>query len=82
MKFIYILLPVPAIKWGCRNRLDRPGVQAIDVNTNAIRMRARHIERFHTAILAEVVLRDSGIERIRPYVVRPAQQAKVIRRYE
>ena len=61
---MHILLPVGAIEWRNCERAYRLGFQASGVNANAVRMRAWQIERLDSAMSAEIVLRDSGIESV------------------
>ena len=72
-----ILLPVYAIERRHCNGFDAVRLQAIRIDADAIRMRARHVERLDSAMAAEVMLRDPGVKSVCLDVVFPIEQTKV-----
>jgi len=62
-KCVGIFFPVPAVEVFDLYRFCL-GVQAVNINVNAVRVRAWSIERLNAASLAKAVFRHTGIERI------------------
>ncbi len=74
---MHILFPIRAVKRRNRNRLNRFGFQAIDIDADAGRVGSWHIERLDAAMPTKGVLCDSGIECVGLQVVFASNKAKV-----
>jgi len=68
-----MLFPVPAVE-RFYSQLLRERIEAANVNAVSIRIRARYVERFDAAHVAECVLSDAGVERVCRDVIVAMQQ--------
>jgi len=71
-----------AVKRGFFNAVYGRRVQAVDVDTQAIRMRSRHIKWLYPAVPAKCVLRYTRIERVRRQFILTRDQAEIAVRHE
>src|SRR5215471_20419007 len=71
--------PIPSVEkaaWSQRCRID--AVETAGVDADFVRIRPRHIERVHTAMLAESVLCRVGVELIRRELVLTPHQLELL----
>src|SRR5277367_2682190 len=64
-------VPVPTVERYYRHRFDGDAVEATCVDAHTVRVRSRNVEGLHSAVLAEVVPRDAGVERVGGEIVAP-----------
>src|SRR5262249_19213979 len=67
-------LPVPAVERSPRERRQVDVVEAAHVDVDAVGVGARHVEARHTAVAAEMVLRDTAVEAVGAEVVGPGKE--------
>jgi hypothetical protein len=72
-------IAVRVVEQAHRDRLDRVAVEAVDVDVDAVGVRARHVERLDAADAAEAVLRGAGVERVFAQQPGALQQAEARR---
>lgn len=79
-QLVDILCPVFTVERRNRNGLNAVAVKTVDVNTDAVRMRARHIVGLDAAVAAKIMARNLAIELVKRQLVLPAQQTKIVLR--
>jgi hypothetical protein len=70
------------VKWRYFDALYGFRIEAIHVDTDAVRMRARDVERLYATVSAKIMLRDASVERIGAQHIFTLKQSKVIGGHE
>src|ERR1700722_5451925 len=74
-------LAIVIVKRGDFDRVDRACIETAHVDVDAVRIRARHVERFNAAYPTEQMLRRSGVERVFAQVVLSREQSETRSRH-
>src|ERR1700744_440368 len=75
------LFPVASVERDYRHGLDTAGIDAARIDADAVRVRARNVERFHAASRAEQVFCDARVEGVGRERISAAEQFEAIFRH-